>query len=77
MDRHPNVRIVAWGHIHQPFSARRGSVALLGAPSTVANSLPGREKFTLDARGPACRWFDLAQDGSFETGLLGEGWETQ
>ena len=64
------VRCVAWGHVHQDFSAHRDGMQLLGAPSTVANGIPGREKFTPDVAGPACRWLLLGRDGSVETGLL-------
>jgi Icc protein len=64
------VRCVAWGHVHQDFSVQRGGVKLLGSPSSVANGIPGREKFTLDEAGPACRWLMLDREGGVETGLL-------
>jgi Icc protein len=70
IDRHPRVRAVCWGHIHHDFRAWRGSVALLGAPSTARNSLPGSSSFAADEAGPACRWLLLGSDGSLETGLL-------
>ena len=70
IDRHPQVRGVVWGHVHQDFELRRNGVLLLGSPSTVANSLPGRPKFTPDLSGPACRWLELTADGAIETGLL-------
>ncbi len=70
VDRHPQVRCVTWGHVHQDFSSRRGRVTLLGSPSSVANSLPGRETFTLDLGGPACRWLELEANGELATGLL-------
>jgi Icc protein len=70
VDRYPSVRCVIWGHVHQDFQQQRGDVLLLGAPSSVANSLPAREKFTLDLAGPACRWLELQPDGTIETGLL-------
>lgn len=68
--RDPRVRVITWGHVHQAFSEKRGEISLLGSPSCVANSIPGQEKFTPDAAGPACRWFELGPDGTFETGLL-------
>lgn len=64
------VRCVLWGHVHQDFRAEREGMILLGAPSTVANGQPGREKFTLDELGPACRWLQLGPDGEVDTGLL-------
>lgn len=69
-DCFPQVRCVTWGHVHQDFRAHRGKAVLLGSPSTVANSLPCREEFTLDMAGPACRWFELGPEGAIETGLL-------
>ena len=70
LDRDPRVRCVTWGHVHQEFEAERGGVRMLGSPSSVANSIPGKQKFTLDVAGPAVRWFRLAPDGAFDTGLL-------
>lgn len=71
------VRCVAWGHVHHDFRARREGITLLGAPSTVANSRTGQEKFALDDLGPACRWLELAPDGTVDTGLLSARSETQ
>jgi Icc protein len=73
IDRHPQVRCVTWGHVHQDFRARRGNAELLSAPSTAANSLPDRDSFTLDLGGPACRWLELDANGRIETGLLRAG----
>ena len=73
VDRSPRVKCIVWGHVHQDFETRRGDLLLLGSPSTVANSLPGREKFTPDLGGPACRWLELAPGGAVETGLLRAG----
>ena len=70
VEKHPRVRCVVWGHVHQDFHQHRDEVLLLGAPSSVANSLPDRERFTLDMAGPACRWLELNPDGTVDTGLL-------
>jgi len=70
LDRHGLVRCVVWGHVHQDFEARRNGALLLGSPSTVANSLPGADTFTLDLSGPACRWLELGLDGSVATGIM-------
>lgn len=70
LEKDDRIRCVAWGHVHQDFCSERGKVKLLGSPSSVANSIPGREKFTLDVGGPACRWLVLDRDGGIETGLL-------
>lgn len=70
VERHPRIRCVTWGHVHQDFRSERQGVELFGAPSSVANSLPQQETFTLDLGGPACRWFELHADGGIETGLV-------
>jgi Icc protein len=70
VDRDPRIRCVVWGHIHQDFRAERKGVMLLGAPSSAANALPDRSRFTLDMEGPACRWLELDAAGEVATGLL-------
>jgi len=73
IDQAPNVRCIAWGHVHQDFSKQRKGCSLLGAPSSVANSLPGTDRFSLDPAGPSCRWLELSRDGGVETGILYPG----
>jgi len=69
-DLDSRIRCICWGHVHHDFRSQRNDVILLGAPSSVANSLPLTRRFTLDPAGPACRWLDLGSDGAIETGLL-------
>jgi Icc protein len=71
--RYAGVRVVLWGHVHQAFSALRGGRRLLGGPSTVSNSLPGRDVFTHDPAGPACRWLKLGVNGEVSGGILRAG----
>lgn len=68
-DRHPQVRGILCGHIHQAFNARRGALMLLGSPSTCIQFLPGSEHFALDALTPGFRWLQLFHDGRIETGI--------
>lgn len=70
LDRHPQVRLVIWGHVHQACRFERGHVTGLGSPSTASNSLPERKRFTQDPAGPACRCLELENDGVFSTGLI-------
>ena len=70
LDRENRVRCVAWGHVHHAFSSDRNGVSFLGAPSSVANSLPEKRKFTLDLAGPSCRWMELGDDGAVKTGVM-------
>ncbi|MCG6859779.1 MAG: 3',5'-cyclic-AMP phosphodiesterase [Chromatiaceae bacterium] len=69
IDRHPQVRCVLWGHIHQEFSTVRNDVQLLGSPSTCVQFLPGSAEFALDALTPGFRWLRLHPDGRFETAV--------
>lgn len=70
LDRHANVRAVAWGHAHQAFDGERRGVRLLGTPSTCAQFLPGSDSFALDDRPPGYRWIDLHADGTIGTEVV-------
>jgi Icc protein len=67
LSRHPQVRAVVWGHVHQEFSAARDGVRLLATPSTCVQFAPCSEDFRLDQRSPGMRWIELGADGSFDT----------
>jgi Icc protein len=69
VDRHPQVRAVIWGHIHQAFAAQRGGVALLGTPSTCVQFKPDTADATADSVPPGYRWFELYGDGRLLTGI--------
>jgi Icc protein len=67
VDAHPNVRAVAWGHVHQDFEGHRGDVRLFATPSTGAQFLPGSDTFAVDSRPPAYRSLCLHPDGRIDT----------
>ena len=69
IDRHPQVRAILWGHVHQELSTRRGDVMLLSSPSTCIQFLPHSAGFALDITAPGYRWLDLHPDGSINTGI--------
>lgn len=69
LDRHPRVRAVIWGHIHQEYSIRRRGADLLGTPSTCAQFVPGLKQPATDNRPPGYRWFQLYPDGGLATGV--------
>ncbi len=66
-DRHPNVRALVFGHIHQEFASERGGYRILGAPSTCVQFLPGSEDFAVDTLTPGYRELLLFPDGRLET----------
>jgi Icc protein len=67
---HPDVRVVAWGHVHQAFDEVRQGTVMLGGPSCVINSYRNVKRFSPDNSGPACRWIRLGADGSVKTGVV-------
>lgn len=69
IERHPQVRAVVFGHIHQQFESRRDGVALIGSPSTCIQFRPRTQSVQLDARPPAYREFVLSADGSFTSSV--------
>lgn len=69
IDEYPQVKIVAWGHVHQEFQAERNQVALLATPSTCVQFKPLCDDFTVDTRMPGYRWFELNDDGTFTSGV--------
>ncbi len=69
INRHPQVRIVTWGHAHQEYTGRHKDVTLLGSPSTCVQFLPGEKNFATDSVHPGYRIFNLQDNGDFETQL--------
>ena len=69
LDRHPQVRCVLWGHIHQEFDDRRKNVRLLATPSTCVQFTPRAKQHERDDKKPGYRWLVLNPDGSLETGI--------
>jgi 3',5'-cyclic-AMP phosphodiesterase len=68
LDRHPSVKLVMTGHIHQEFVAQRGGVTYLSAPSTCIQLKPNQTEIELDTdRHPGFRLLRLYPDGQFET----------
>lgn len=69
LGRHPQVRGVVWGHVHQEQDTARGGVRLLGTPATCIQFDPVSEAFALDDRPPGYRWIDLMPGGTLATGV--------
>ncbi|MFO7286082.1 MAG: 3',5'-cyclic-AMP phosphodiesterase [Gammaproteobacteria bacterium] len=71
LDKHPHVRAVVCGHVHQVSDLERRGVRFLSTPSTCSQFLPKSEFFALDKLPPGFRWLVLNADGRLETEL---GW---
>jgi Icc protein len=68
VDRHPQVKLVLFGHIHQEFEHQRQGVTYLGSPSTCVQFQPNRREFGIDTQAqPGFRLLTLFPDGSYET----------
>jgi Icc protein len=67
IDKHPEVRGVICGHVHQASDRMRNHVRFMSTPSTCAQFLPRSEFFALDERPAGMRWLELYADGSIET----------
>ncbi len=70
LDRHQNVRVLLWGHVHQAFDGERRGVRLLATPSTCAQFKPGSDQFAIDQRPPGYRWLELHEDGRVESAIV-------
>jgi Icc protein len=69
IDRHPQVRGILWGHVHQEFTDTRKGVRLISTPSTCIQFKPDSNDFALDMTSPGYRWLILQPDGGIETGV--------
>ncbi len=67
ISRHPQVKGILWGHIHQEFEKQMGSLLLMATPSTCVQFKPGTSGFTLDTQLPGYRWLELKNDGNIHT----------
>lgn len=68
--RHPQVRGIVWGHVHQASDRMWRGVRMLSTPSTCSQFRPGAETFALDDRPPGFRWIDLEPDGTIRTDVV-------
>lgn len=67
LDRHAQVKLVVFGHIHQEFQRQRNGVTYLGTPSTCIQFEPESDEFTLDHEQPGFRVIELESDGNWSS----------
>jgi len=70
IDRHPQVKAVLAGHVHQAFDRLRGRVRVLATPSTCAQFTPRTVDCVMDLRPPGYRWLSLTPDGRMQTEVM-------
>ena len=64
------VRLLIFGHVHQPSDAKHHGIQIIGTPSTCSQFKPRSDDFALDDRPPAYRRIILHGDGSSDTELI-------
>ncbi|MFB1488380.1 MULTISPECIES: 3',5'-cyclic-AMP phosphodiesterase [unclassified Thiocapsa] len=69
-DRHPQVKALVCGHIHQEFEQRIDGFRVMGTPSTCVQFEPRRSDFAIDTRAPGYRELTLLADGALETRVI-------
>lgn len=67
IDRHPQVKTVLWGHVHQTLDQQRGGVRLLATPSTCIQFEVGSDAFSVEETAPGYRWLTLSPAGKLTT----------
>lgn len=67
IERHPAVRVVLGGHVHQSFEQVQRGVLMLATPSTCAQFTPHTERCVMDLKPPGYRWLTLLPDGTVQT----------
>ncbi len=65
--RHPQVKLVLNGHIHQEQDKSIKHIRVLGAPSTCFQFEPESQGFGLDDKSPGYRWINLTSNGTIAT----------
>ncbi len=64
------VRMLLFGHVHQPYDAEHSGIRVVGTPSTCRQFQPGSDDFAVDDQPPAYRHIELFQGGTIETRLI-------
>ena len=70
IDAHGDVRLIAFGHVHQNFDRYRGGVRILGTPSTCVQFMPRAMRFTVDAKPPGYRVIELGTHGDVSSSVV-------
>jgi Icc protein len=70
LNEHPQIKGVAWGHVHQAFEQFEKGVYWLSAPSTCIQFTPGSDEFSLDPVPPGCLVLALNAEGEISRQIL-------
>lgn len=64
------VRLVVFGHVHQPYDGRHNGIRIIGTPSTCRQFKQRSTLFAVDDNPPAYRRIELLDDGSIDNELV-------
>jgi Icc protein len=67
--RHPQVKGMLCGHIHQTFEQTYRGLKILGTPSTCVQFAAGEDDFAIDPAPPGYRWLSLQPNGEMLSGI--------
>jgi Icc protein len=70
LDQCPRLRGIVWGHVHQQFECRRGTVWLMASPSTCVQFAPGATRYTKHDTPPGYRRLRLHADGAIHSEVV-------
>ncbi len=70
IDRHPQVKGVIWGHIHQQFERKWKQVKMMGTPSTCLQFTPENDEFAVDTKPPGYRRLRLNNAGEIRSDVI-------
>lgn len=65
--KHPQVKAVTCGHVHQTFTKHEGQIALFAAPASCFQFTPHSSEFSIDDTPPGYRVFRLYGDGRLQS----------
>ncbi len=68
--KHPQVKIVSCGHIHQEMQSKQDNILIFGTPSTCFQFKPLSAHYAVDESKPGYRVFSLFSDGSIESDVF-------
>ena len=69
VNRHPQVKGMLCGHVHQHFEGRQGHIKLMATPSTCIQFVAGQDDFAIDHCPPGYRWLALLPSGEIRSGV--------
>jgi Icc protein len=67
LDRHSQIKLVLFGHVHQEVERQRRDLTYLGTPSTCIQFEPKSCEFSIDSQKPGFRLLNLYPNGNWDT----------